>query len=222
MSIEESTIALAGVFQAAELVRSVARHGLVDQAPFESSVHSILQLDADSTEAVYGGIGGLKCGLTVMLNQLQKNNTGSPELRRREVEVMRYALGTMLLERKLIKHSEMLAQLQSGIEQGNVLADSCSVVHPDVIAHLARIYSNTLSTFEYRIQVSGEPRYLENTNNADKVRTLLLAGVRSAVLWRQKGGTRLQLLFSRGKILRNVQRLLAQINMVDQISHPPR
>ncbi len=222
MSIEESTIALAGVFQAAELVRSVARHGLVDQAPFESSLYSILQLEAESTEAVYGSIGGLKCGLTVMLNQLQKNNTGSPELRRREVEVMRYGLGTMLLERKLIKRPDMLSELQSGIEQAGELADSYSTVHPEVITHLARLYSNTLSTFDYRIQVSGEPRYLENPNNADKVRALLLAGVRSAVLWRQKGGTRLQLLFSRGKILREVQRLLAQINMVEQVSHPPR
>jgi high frequency lysogenization protein len=221
MSIEESTLALAGVFQAAELVRSVARQGLVDQTPFESSLYSILQVSAESTVSVYGELSGLKCGLTALSHQLQRNDP-SPESRKREMEAMRYALGAILLERKLSKRSDVLARVGEGIEEIREFADSRSVAHPEVVTQMARLYSNTLSTFDYRIQVSGEPRYLENASNADKVRALLLAGVRSAVLWRQKGGTRLQLLFSRGKILRATQQFLEQISVVDRIIHPPR
>ena len=36
---------------------------------------------------------------------------------------------------------------------------------------------------------------------ANRVRTLLLAGIRSATLWRQVGGHRWQLLFQRKKLL---------------------
>jgi high frequency lysogenization protein len=36
----------------------------------------------------------------------------------------------------------------------------------------------------------------------------LLAGIRSAVLWRQLGGTRLQLLFSRKSIVSDAEELL--------------
>jgi high frequency lysogenization protein len=69
-----------------------------------------------------------------------------------------------------------------------------------------------LSTFNYRIQVKGEQKFLENPENINKVRALLLAGVRSAVLWRQKGGSRLQLLFSRAKTLQTTTRLLNSLN----------
>ncbi|MEK7758734.1 MAG: DUF489 family protein, partial [Pseudomonadota bacterium] len=50
---------------------------------------------------------------------------------------------------------------------------------------------------------------LSNPAIADKVRAALLAGIRSAVLWRQLGGRRWQLLFSRGKLARTAAELLA-------------
>ncbi len=44
-------------------------------------------------------------------------------------------------------------------------------------------------------------RHLQQTDNAAKIRALLLAGIRSARLWRQLGGHRWQLIFSRRKLL---------------------
>lgn len=51
-------------------------------------------------------------------------------------------------------------------------------------------------------------RHLQDSRNADKVRALLLAGIRSAMLWRQLGGRRWQLLFSRRKLLDQLYPLL--------------
>jgi high frequency lysogenization protein len=45
----------------------------------------------------------------------------------------------------------------------------------------------------------------------EKVRALLLAGIRAAVLWRQVGGSRLQILFSRAKIKAAAEKILQQI-----------
>ena len=208
MSIEETTLALAGIFQAAELVKQVARKGMVDTAPFETSVYSILQLDADSTEAVYGELSGLKLGLGLVRDQLGG--------KQRDMEIMRYSWGAMFLERKLPRNRDMLNELAEGIGEISEYADDCGLSHPELLSKLARLYSNTISTFDYRIQVTGEPRFLENPANADRVRTLLLAGIRSAVLWRQTGGTRWQLLLSRRKIMDISQQYIEQIRVVEQ------
>jgi high frequency lysogenization protein len=205
MSIENRTLALAGMFQSADLVRQIARQGLLDQAPFEAAIQSLLKIDADSVEEVYGGISGIKAGLQVLCGQLG----GSTQ---RNMEVMHYLLGMAFLERKLTKREDMLANMRTGIESAIAQTEMYALTHPNVITHLANLYSRTLSTFDYRIKVNGERRFLENQNNADKIRALLLAGIRSAVLWRQKGGKRLQLIFSRGKILRTAQQLLERLN----------
>ena len=202
MSIENNTIALAGIFQAAELVRQIARQGMLDQAPFEASIQSVLKINADSILDVYSGLRGIKTGLRVLCQQLD-NGT------KRDIEVMQYVLGVIFLERKLAKRPDMLAKIRSDIEKMTYEVTSYTITHPQVVEQLANLYTQTLSTFDYRIKVNGEQRFLENAYNADKIRALLLAGIRSAVLWRQKGGKRLHFIFSRAKILRTAQHFLS-------------
>ncbi|MDM8563817.1 high frequency lysogenization protein HflD [Candidatus Marithioploca araucensis] len=204
MNIEKSTIALAGMFQAAELVRQIARQGLFDQGQFETSIQSLLKLEADSVEDVYGEIGGIKTGLQVLCGQLGAGV-------QREMEVMHYVLGMILLERKLMKSDDLLLNIRAGIESAQAQVEMYTINHPNVIVYLANLYSQTLGTLDFRLKVNGEKRFLENQNNADKIRALLLAGIRSTVLWRQKGGKRLQFIFSRRKILRKAQQLLERI-----------
>ncbi|MDX1397057.1 MAG: DUF489 family protein [Oceanospirillum sp.] len=43
---------------------------------------------------------------------------------------------------------------------------------------------------------------MRQNSNAEKVRALLFAGIRSAILWHQLGGRRWKLLLGRKKILR--------------------
>ncbi|MDH5230485.1 MAG: DUF489 family protein, partial [Gammaproteobacteria bacterium] len=82
--------------------------------------------------------------------------------------------------------------------------------HENVVANLAGIYTDTISTIPPRIVVSGEQGYLNNTENANKVRALLLALMRSAILWKQKGGRRWHVLLKRGKIMAAAKNLLKQ------------
>jgi high frequency lysogenization protein len=78
-----------------------------------------------------------------------------------------------------------------------------------LIEKLADLYTQTISTLGPRIMVSGDHGHLANPAIAAKVRAVLLAGIRSAVLWRQTGGQRWRLLFSRGRIARTAAELLA-------------
>jgi high frequency lysogenization protein len=52
-----------------------------------------------------------------------------------------------------------------------------------------------------RIQVSGNPAYLQQSGIAQRVRCLLFAGIRSAFLWHQVGGKRSHLLLRRDSLL---------------------
>ncbi len=201
MSIENSTLALAGMYQSAKLVRDIARQGLIDQEPFEASLNSILKIDASSVEDVYGELAGLKVGLQTLCKQLGSGT-------KRTLEITHYVLGMMILERKLIKNNEMLDKIQSGIEATKAKTETLTLSDPEIIKDLANLYVDTLSQFNFRIKVNGERRFLDNPNNADKIRALLLAGIRSGVLWRQMGGNRLQLIFSRKKMVNIAQAYL--------------
>lgn len=205
-TMEARTIALAGIFQVANLVKQLAHHGWVEQLPFESSVYSILMLDAPSIEAVYGELSGVRMGLQILRKHLDKGT-----YHRRDIETIRYVLGIILLERKLNQNKEMMQTLRSNIEAMTIAEDTFS--HPESIEFIADLYLNTLSTLSYRIQVKGEQKHLTKSENIHKVRALLLAGVRSAVLWRQKGGNRLQLIFSRTQTLQTATRLLDSLNL---------
>ncbi|MEE3191683.1 MAG: DUF489 family protein, partial [Pseudomonadota bacterium] len=91
----------------------------------------------------------------------------------------------------------MLDALGQGIQQASRQAEHFSNAHPNTIAALADLYKQTLSQLSFRIRVTGNPTYLQNAGTADKVRAILLSGIRAAILWRQVGGRRWQLLFSR-------------------------
>ncbi|MCL5669213.1 MAG: high frequency lysogenization protein HflD [Gammaproteobacteria bacterium] len=201
-SYHNQVLALAGVVQACALVQQVARKNSSDSTALEASLESLFKIDADSTEAVYGGVAGVRLGLKALHEQLGKNRAPA------NLELMRYAANVMQLERALAKNPRMLERIRAGIEGAQEKKQTLGVAHPDVIAHLAQTYTETISTLTPRITVQGEQGYLSNPETANKVRALLLAAMRSAVLWRQVGGRRWQLLFVRGALVREVAAIL--------------
>jgi len=107
----------------------------------------------------------------------------------------------MALERKLIKNPAILQMLSAGIDKAIAQAEHFSPSHENVIANLADLYVSTISRLTPRVIVKGEHGHLSNPANANRVRVLLLAALRSAILWHQCGGSRWQLLFQRKKII---------------------
>jgi high frequency lysogenization protein len=59
--------------------------------------------------------------------------------------------------------------------------------------------------------VNGDEQYLSRTETVNKIRALLLAGIRSALLWRQCGGARWKFLFYRKKLHDEAKFLLTQV-----------
>jgi high frequency lysogenization protein len=57
--------------------------------------------------------------------------------------------------------------------------------------------------------VSGEPLHLDNKDNQARIRAALLGGVRAAMLWRQVGGRRWQILLGQRRLLESARAYLA-------------
>ena len=195
-------IALAGLFQAATMVKQIAHQGSTDTNAFESSIGSILKVDTTSVEAVYGSTATLKLGLKALVDQLQGSR------HKRDMEITKYVVTLLHLERKLAKKSSMLEQIRQGIDQAEQQLDHFELTHSNIIARLADTYLCTLSTLRPRIMVNGEQAYLGNPKVANKIRASLLAGIRAAHLWRQCGGNRFQLLVRRATFAEGAEKLL--------------
>lgn len=209
----DRTLALAGLFQAARLAQQLARDGRAETNGFAASVHSLLLIDAASTEAVYGGVPGVKLGLGLLRDKLAGETNAD------DVEIAKYVISMIHLESRLRRRPEIQEAIRRGIEaiQSQMkffeTADHDETAHPRLVEKLAELYTQTISTLTPRIMVSGEHGYLADPQIAAKVRAALFAGIRSAFLWRQLGGSRWQLLFIRKRIadeaagiLRGVQR----------------
>lgn len=200
---QEQLIALSAVFQAASLVDKLARTGQAPEAQVGCLLGSLLVRDPKSTLDVYGGDDlNLREGYKTLVGALERNPAS---LQR---EPLRYALALLGLERQLAKRDDMLQVIGSRLDQIQNQVEHFGPAHENVIAACGGLYQDTISTFRQRIQVHGDMRFLQQPAVAAKVRALLLTGIRSARLWRQLGGHRWQLVFSRGKLLRELYPLL--------------
>jgi len=202
--VSDRTLALAAVYQAATLVDSMAQTGTADSEAVSRSLYSLFQQNPASAADVYGGIQGVKLGLMALRKQLT-----APD--REKLQIPKYALSLLVLAGKLGKDQETLDIISEGIQQAQQKLSLYDHDHSNQIAAMADLYRQSISNISPRIMVKGQPLFLQNPDTQNRIRALLLAGIRSAVLWRQLGGSRLQLLFSRKRIVAETEELLQQL-----------
>jgi high frequency lysogenization protein len=197
--MKDRNLALAGVFQATELVRQAASHGTWSGYAATSSLHSLFVLEADSTPAIYGGTDRMRLGVETMLAVLQGEQ--------RYTDVLRYSVGLLQIEKKFRRSARLQGEVgRRLLEISGLGAELEQHEREDLQAReISELYSETISGLSPRIVVSGKPQYLKNQRTVDWVRTLLLAGLRSAMLWTQLGGGRFELMFGRKNIIRDAQ-----------------
>ncbi len=198
-SYSDRVLALAGVLQACELVQQVARRGSADTHRLEAVLSTLFVTEPDNALSVYGSYAKLATGLELVTRQLD---------RKPDAELTRYLINVLHLERKLSHKPELLQTIAKGIEKTRRQMEHYPLTHSNIIASLAAIYSDTVSTLTPRIIVSGERGRLANPENANAVRALLLAAMRSAVLWSQCGGKRWQILLQRRRLLQEATSLI--------------
>ncbi|MBF7072573.1 high frequency lysogenization protein HflD [Glaciecola sp. MH2013] len=202
----ENQLALAGVCQAASLVKAIAQTGEADTLAFEASISSILVVSPDNPQQVFGSLPNLRIGFTTVVEQLDG------ETKNKDVLITRYVASILSLERKLSKNTGALKDLGERISHVQRQLAHVDFEHQQIVSSLASIYTDIISPLAPKIQVAGSQQYLAQPVIQHKVRALLLAGVRAAVLWRQMGGKRRQILFNKGHILSSAKQALRVIS----------
>jgi high frequency lysogenization protein len=203
MSDDGQVIALAGLFQAARLVVDLAHDGACDAQAMQSSLHSVLRIDASSPAAVYGGIDGLRLGLALFGDVLDASG--------REAALSRITVTVLHLERRLSRQPQMLAAVRSGIEAAARDLGRGDLDEDGLAERLGTLYGDTLSTLKPRVIVQGNGIQLSQAVVVARIRAALLAAVRAAVLWRQMGGNHLRLFLARRRLVARARALHATI-----------
>ncbi len=195
-SLHNQTLALAGLMHATSLVRRLAREGRIPDDELAGALKPVFAMDPEAIEDVYPREPWRDAALGVLESQLGASGG------QRDLETTRYAATLMHVERKLVRREDLMATLREGLQDSARQLEHFPITHGSVVGGLGELYGRTISTLRPRVLVQGHAQYLEDGANADRVRALLLAGVRSTVLWRQCGGSRLKIVFGRGRLLR--------------------
>ncbi len=207
---EWQIVALAAVAQSAALVSKLALHGNASQTELLASVNPLLVLNPRSEADVYPNLGHLNLGLRTLQDIFNAARA------RENADLVRYTLGMLQLRNRLDSNAFLQDKIRSRLQAIQPLQlipenstpwrtqelekTDAQLRQEQTFEQLATLYQDTISTLPNRIQVQGKIDYLQNDYVANRVRSLLLAGIRSAVLWHQLGGRRWRLIFYRSRV----------------------
>lgn len=202
--IDNQTLALAGMFQAAVLIEQLATSGEINAAAFDCSFDSLFTFDAPTAVEVFGDLSSLSRGFNTLADYLGGEGKSSGK------NIAYYVLSMLKLAKGLQADQKTSDQLQQSLRNIESRSREFEMSKTSMIGKIDGLYQETISDLNPRIIVQGEQSYLTNSDNAAKIRTLLLAGIRAAVLWQQLGGSRWKLLLLRKKYVATAQSYLAE------------
>ena len=201
-AIHNRCISLAGMFQAAKLVQQTSRAEKRDAVATAACIRSLFVTDPDAVSDVYEEVDALQVGLETLQNQLSSSSA------KRDLELTGYVITMMNQQRKLSRQGDLMRRIGTGIHDLQNRYETVTSENAEVIAGLADVYKNTISTLSPRIMVKGDENVLGNASSQNMIRALLLAGMRATVLWSQCGGNRIKLIFQRKAMLEQCSRML--------------
>ena len=193
------------ICQSVKLIQEIARDGKTDQALLKHALQTILKTDPENTLDVYQSPKQLMKGYEVLIAQLSTKQ-------HQDTELMRYILGILMLEQSLIKKNHVLSELSSRIKDIHRQLKHFDLCDPQIVANLASIYSEVISPLGTKVMISGRQNLIQIQSNQHKIRALLLATMRSAVLWRQLGGKHRHLIFKKKEMIEHAKQQLSLLN----------
>ncbi len=209
MSVKrDKTLALAAVFQAAGLANELARRGQADAAAESFLMQSTLVMDTDDVSLIYPDRDGLTRGLTWLEGCLLDQGRGLEHAG----EIIRLALAIMQVERHFERSPAVQDQLRGrllAIQHQRALSPGMN--QAELAGQLGSAYVDSLGSLGFRVQIRGDARQLQSPGMAERIRAVLLAGVRAVWLWQRLGGRRWHLIFTRSQILQEIRAIAKSV-----------
>ena len=197
-------IALAAAAQCLAAIRQIAIEGsLRDNKQVQRLFTNVLDLNPSSLEQRYPDQAELHWGLQTLLQQIGPSQ-------HKDLEISRYIVALMALERRLAKDPTSITKLTERLQQIQRQRDTFNFTNETIVASMAGVYSDIISPLSKAIKITGKPDHLKQPHVQHQIRALLLAALRNVVLWRQHGGLRRHFIFSRQHMIGAANQLLRQ------------
>ena len=216
-------LALAAVFQAAQLVHIIATKGThaLDQLG-KQYVTSLVQASLNIRPALnpmqdsllfFQSLSHLKVGLRSLERCIEEPYNPQPQGRQPKLKVkhgkqtLQYSMGLLHLSAKVYKDPKFRQTIEQS--QQHIIRQlsffNQNYQHQSILSALAQIYTDTASTIKPRIMVRGSAQAFNSPYEVACIRALLFTGLQAAHYWRGLGGSPWQLIFSKRKILKELK-----------------
>ncbi|OTG83581.1 high frequency lysogenization protein HflD [Acinetobacter sp. ANC 4648] len=220
---QNRALALAAVFQATQLTHMNAMSGRQSIGEsgsfyFEQLIKASLNIrPADNTSNqtldFFSQLADISLGLKTLESSITQPFTPSPKSRIPKMAnaklPMTYAMALLSLEKKVYSQPhcvEIIEKSQQKILKQLSFFDN-NYLHPSIIANLAQAYVDTAGQINPRILVRGNAEAFKDASHTNRIRACLFTGLQMAHLWRQLGGSSWNMIFSKRKLLQDIQDL---------------
>ena len=206
--IKSETIALAALFQCCTQIQRIATTGYFDERAVASVIRSLIVTDPKTIDDIYQE-SDLVVGFKQILDSFGKGDMSKAA---DTIVITKMALKLITLAHNVEGNDKVFNRMSDEID---ALTRAITTDHPDFLTcgntqvvnteenfHLfGSLYQSIISPNFAKLIIYGEERCLREVSNQEKIRALLLAGIRAVILWRQVGGRRRFLVFRRKAIL---------------------
>lgn len=203
----QRSAALSALVQAANLVDRLASHGQIPVGTYELMRASLFKFDVTAIEAIYQNNSTSEADSTYLVPLSQNLSAGIRACKQIFEEgasaeyshTIRYVMSLIQLEKHFRKSPAMQAQVRE-----RLMGLTGFLKEASLDQKISDLYVDTLAKLPFRIQVLGKMQHLQNSDNEYRVRVLLFAGIRAAMLWQQQGGRRWHFLLARKSIIQGL------------------
>lgn len=203
------TYLIGALYQSVELIHHIATTGKCSYQDYKHILMALQVKQFSSIADTFGAETHLQSGLHACEKyyamRLGAHDTNAI------TQINRYFAELFKLESNLRKKPKVMEKIAQRVNSIEDVFHAIDTNMEKIIKQCATIYAEEVSPNTPRILIRGTENHLKNLFNAQKVRTLLLSGLRITLLWREVGGKQWHLLIKRKKIIETCQHLKSQI-----------
>mgnify|MGYP001176211497 FL=1 len=199
-SIDKQLYSLAALYQSCNAISRIAWEGKYEEKEFLPLIKSILDVDSDDPLAIYQKPTSLKSGFEFLKKQVVD------DIFTRSSETRRYISSIKDLVKRIDASNIIDEQFRERINLLNEIEQEKTT--DDIVLEIGQLYKDTFSQLEPRIVISGDNQYLKENLNAARIRTALMAAIRSVYLWKSSKGSDFKFLLFRKRYVRRIREII--------------
>ena len=199
-TIDQQLYSLAALYQSCNAISRIAWEGQYDEKEFLPLIKSILDVDSDDPLTIYQQPISLKSGFEFLKKQVVD------DIFTRSSETRRYISSIKDLVKRINTSNIIDEQFRKRIDRLN--ENEYEKNTDNIVLEIGQLYQDTFSQLEPRIVISGDNQYLKQDLNAARIRTALMAAIRSVYLWKSCNGSDLKFFLFKKKYISRIREII--------------